>query len=310
MTNEKEINIYSTGNLISQLKNSSSKFISGLKNIIGGRKIDDVTLQKIEDLMILADFGPSIASSFRDKLTNFKNRDSASLEEIKEIIAQEIKNILEPFEMPISISTMNKPNIILVVGINGSGKTTTIGKLAYLFYQKYKVSVIAGDTFRAAATEQLEKVTNKHQIQLYKSETGKDSSATIYESLMTARKNNDDIVIIDTAGRLHNNTDLMAELEKIVRVIKKIDPSGPHSTVLTVDSTIGQNAYSQVSRFKSSVGVNGLIITKLDGSSKGGSLIGITDKFHLPIHYVGIGEKIDQIEPFNAKEFSNSLLEI
>ena len=310
MPDEQEINSYKSGNLISQLKNSSSKILNELKNIIGKNKIDDYTLEKIEELMILADFGPNTASIFKDKLTKLKNKELASFSEIKKIIAEEIKIILEPFEKPIPISKTNKPNIILIAGVNGSGKTTTIGKLAYLFSKKYKASVVAGDTYRAAATEQLERVTNKHKIKLYKSEAGKDPSAVIFESLTSSKKNQDDILIIDTAGRLHNNTDLMAELEKIVRVIKKIDSSGPHSTILTIDSTVGQNAHSQVSKFKTLIGVNGLIVTKLDGSSKGGSLIGITDKFQLPIHYVGLGEKINQIEQFNAKEFANSLLEI
>ena len=310
MSDEQEINSYNSGNLISQLKNSSSKILNGLNNIIGKNKIDDLTLEKIEDLMILADFGPNTASIFKEKLAKLKNKKLTSLSEVKKIIAEEIKIILEPFEKPIPISKTNKPNIILIAGVNGSGKTTTIGKLAYLFSKKHKVSVVAGDTYRAAATEQLERVTNKHKIKLYKSESGKDPSAVIFESLTSSTKNQDDIIIIDTAGRLHNNTDLMAELEKIVRVIKKIDSSGPHSTILTIDSTIGQNAYSQVSKFKTLIGVNGLIVTKLDGSSKGGSLIGITDKFQLPIHYVGLGEKINQIDQFNAKEFTNSLLEI
>ncbi len=296
--------------LFTQLKDTSSKIISKLNNIIHNKKIDHDSLEEIEELLISADFGPMIASRFKDKLSDIKLNETISILEIKKFIAEEIYKVLKPFEKKITLSENKKPYVILITGVNGSGKTTSIGKLTYFYSQSKKVSIISGDTYRAAATEQLEKITKHQCTNFYSAPIGTDPGALIYKSLSSSIKNQDDIVIIDTAGRLHNNNDLMDELEKIVRIIKKITKDGPHSTILTIDASIGQNAYSQLSKFKDTVDINGLIITKLDGTSKAGNIIGLSEKFQIPIHYIGVGEKNTDLNQFSAKEFAYSLMDI
>jgi fused signal recognition particle receptor len=296
--------------LFTKLKDTSSKIVSKLNNIIYNKKIDYESLQEIEELLISADFGPIIASRFKDKLSNIKLNETISILEIKKFIAEEIYKVLKPFEKDIIFSEKKRPYVIIITGVNGSGKTTSIGKLTYFYSKSKKVSIISGDTYRAAATEQLDKVTKDQRTRFYSSPIGTDPGALIFKSLSESIKNQDDIVIIDTAGRLHNNNDLMAELEKIVRIIKKLTKDGPHSTILTIDASIGQNAYSQLSKFKDIVDINGLIITKLDGTSKGGSIIGLSEKFQTPIHYIGVGEKNTDLKQFDAKEFAYSLMDI
>jgi len=218
--------------------------------------------------------------------------------------------LLAPHAVPLVPDPTKAPFVVLVLGVNGTGKTTTIGKLAKQWKDKgYQVSLVAGDTFRAAAIEQLEVWAKRANVPLEKSDT-KDAAGLIYDALERAKERGDDVVLIDTAGRLHNKDALMEELKKIRRVIQKIDPSAPHATLLVLDATTGQNAVTQVKTFQDAVDVSGLIITKLDGTAKGGVLVAIADQFSLPIHAIGVGEALEDLHPFSAQDFSQSLMEL
>lgn len=291
------------------LKKSSTRISEGITSLVTHRKLDDETLEELEELLITSDVGVAAAHDLVEKLSKKKYNQTISSEEIRAIFADEIETLLSPSAIPLEPKG-HKPFVILVLGVNGSGKTTTIGKLAKQWKdQDHKVSLVAGDTFRAAATEQLEVWAQRANVFLEKAPT-KDAAGLVFESLEKAKSREDDIVLIDTAGRLHNKEVLMEELKKIRRVIQKIDPSAPHATLLVLDATTGQNALTQVKVFQEAVNVSGLIVTKLDGTAKGGVLVAISQQFKLPIHAIGVGETIDDLHAFSAKDFAENLMSV
>lgn len=293
------------------LKKSSDKISGGLSGIFTKKKVDAQTLEELEELLISADLGVKASTGIINGFAKRRLDKDISLPEIKEELAADIETILTPCQQPLIISPQNKPFVILMVGVNGAGKTTTIGKLtARLKKESKQISYIAADTFRAAAVEQLEIWGQRNKVRIFKGAPGCDSAGLCYDGLQQAVKAGDDIVFIDTAGRLQNKSDLMAELQKIIRVIKKVMPDTPHAVLLTIDATAGQNALDQVKTFKSMVEVTGLVVTKLDGSAKGGILAAIAAETAVPVHYVGVGETIDDLDEFNARDFARNLLEI
>lgn len=293
------------------LKKSSDKISGGLSGIFTKKKVDAQTLEELEELLISADLGVKASTGIINGFAKRRLDKDISLPEIKEELAADIETILTPCQQPLIISPQNKPFVILMVGVNGAGKTTTIGKLtARLKKESKQISYIAADTFRAAAVEQLEIWGQRNKVRIFKGAPGCDSAGLCYDGLQQAVKAGDDIVFIDTAGRLQNKSDLMAELQKIIRVIKKVMPDAPHAVLLTIDATAGQNALDQVKTFKSMVEVTGLVVTKLDGSAKGGILAAIAAETAVPVHYVGVGETIDDLDEFNARDFARNLLEI
>lgn len=293
------------------LKKSSDKISGGLSGIFTKKKVDAQTLEELEELLISADLGVKASTGIINGFAKRRLDKDISLPEIKEELAADIETILTPCQQPLIISPQNKPFVILMVGVNGAGKTTTIGKLtARLKKESKQISYIAADTFRAAAVEQLEIWGQRNKVRIFKGAPGCDSAGLCYDGLQQAAKAGDDIVFIDTSGRLQNKSDLMAELQKIIRVIKKVMPDAPHAVLLTIDATAGQNALDQVKTFKSMVEVTGLVVTKLDGSAKGGILAAIAAETAVPVHYVGVGETIDDLDEFNARDFARNLLEI
>lgn len=291
------------------LKKTSDKLSGGITDIFTKKKIDEQTLEELEELLITSDIGIKASTKILQNFAKRKLDKDADEQEIKQELASDIEQILASCQAPLSINKEHKPYVILMVGVNGAGKTTTIGKLASKYKaQGMKVSLIAGDTFRAAAVEQLQVWGDRNQIRVFTGKPECDAAGLCFDGLKEAQKENDDIVFIDTAGRLQNKINLMEELKKIVRVIKKQIPDAPHATLLTLDATTGQNALSQVKTFKEMVDVNGLVITKLDGSSKGGILVAIAEENPTPIHFIGIGEGIDDLDEFNAHDFANSLM--
>lgn len=293
------------------LKKTSNSITSGISDIFTKKKLDSATLEELEELLITADFGVATATEIMQKFAAQKQDKEITDEEIRRLLAAEIEQRLKPCEQPFAIDSAHKPFVILMVGVNGAGKTTTIGKLtAKLQQQGKKVSFIAGDTFRAAAVEQLKVWAERLKIRVFSGPDGCDSAGLCYDGLNAAIKNGDDVVFIDTAGRLQNKSGLMDELKKIVRVIQKIIPDAPHKVLLTLDATTGQNAVSQVQIFREIVGVNGLIVTKLDGSSKGGILVAIAAESKLPIYFIGVGEKIEDLDVFSARDYSRQLLNL
>lgn len=291
------------------LKKTSTRLTSGITDIFIKRKVDSQTLEELEDLLITSDLGVKAAQKIISSFASRRLNKDADEQEIKTELANDIETILNPCEQPFLI-TNEKPYVILMVGVNGAGKTTTIGKLAAKLKGKHQISLIAADTFRAAAVEQLEIWGQRNNIRVYKGANGCDAAALCFDGLKEALKQGDDIVFIDTAGRLQNKTGLMDELKKIVKVIKKIIPDAPHATLLTIDATTGQNALNQVKTFKEMVDVSGLIVTKLDGTAKGGIIVAVAEETGIPIHYIGIGEGIDDLDEFNARDFARNLLEI
>lgn len=293
------------------LKKSSAKISGGISDIFTKKKVDAQTLEELEELLITSDIGVKAATKIISGFAKRRMDKDANEQEIKQELATDIDQILTPCQKSLLIDKTQKPFVILMVGVNGAGKTTTIGKLAAKFQQQgFKVSAIAGDTFRAAAVEQLQVWGERNKIRVFSGKPGCDAAGLCFDGLKKAREQGDDIVFIDTAGRLQNKTGLMEELKKIIRVIKKQIPEAPHATLLTIDATTGQNALSQVQAFKDMVDVSGLIITKLDGSAKGGILVAVAEENPTPIHYIGIGENIEDLDEFNAKDFSRSLINI
>ena len=290
------------------LKKSSDKITDGLSGIFTKKKVDAQTLDELEELLISTDIGVHASGKIIENFAKRRLDKDISLTEIKEELASEIEQILIPCQQPLTISAA-KPFVILMVGVNGAGKTTSIGKLtAKLQKQGKQISYIAADTFRAAAVEQLEIWGQRNNVRVFKGAAGCDSAGLCYDGLKQAISVQDDIVFIDTAGRLQNKNGLMEELQKIIRVIKKVIPEAPHTVLLTIDATAGQNALDQVKTFKSLTNVNGLIITKLDGSAKGGVVTAIAAETKTPIHYIGVGEKLEDIDEFNAHDFALNLL--
>lgn len=293
------------------LKKSSARLTDGISGIFTKKKLDSQTLEELEELLISADMGVMTSAKIISSFGSKRQDKDISENEIRQLLAEEIEKIILPCEKALIIDKSQKPFVIMMIGVNGAGKTTTIGKLTQKFKNKgLKVSLIAADTFRAAAVEQLKVWGERSNVRVFAGENGCDSAGLCYDGLAQAIKNNDDIVFIDTAGRLQNKNGLMDELKKINRVIKKIIPSAPHSTILTLDATNGQNALSQVEIFSQAAEVSGLIITKLDGTAKGGILTAIADKHPIPVHYIGIGEGIDDLDEFKASEYAKSLLDI
>lgn len=290
------------------LQKSSSRLSEGITTLISHRKLDDETLEELEELLITCDLGVATAQNLVQTLSKKRYNQNITVEEIRTVFAEEIETLLDPHAIPLIPKGSSTPFVVLVLGVNGSGKTTTIGKLAKQWKdQGYQLSLVAGDTFRAAATEQLEFWAKKANVPLEVAPT-KDAAGLVYDALQKAKARKDDIVIIDTAGRLHNKSILMEELKKIRRVIQKSDPTAPHATILVLDATTGQNALTQVKVFQEAVDVSGLIVTKLDGTAKGGVLIGIAQQFGLPIHAIGVGETIEDLHAFSAKDFAKSLM--
>ena len=271
------------------------------------RALDDDMLEQLEELLIASDMGVDTALRVTANMAEGRLGQRLSTHEIKSLLATEVTRIMEPVARPMPIYP-RKPQVVLVVGVNGSGKTTTIGKLASQFRAAGKsVIIAAGDTFRAAAVEQLEVWGQRAGVPVLKAGAGTDPASLVFDAMTRAEAEGADLLMIDTAGRLQNRADLMEELAKIVRVIRKKDPSAPHNTLLVLDATTGQNALSQVETFRKLADVSGLVMTKLDGTAKGGVLVALADKFGLPIHAIGVGEQIDDLSPFDPSDFARAL---
>lgn len=297
------------GRLTSGLSRSSKQLTDNISSIFTKRKLDEDTLQDLEDVLIQADLGLETAIRITDNLSSSRYGKNISTEEVRQVMAEEITKVLGPVAKPLALDLSHKPHVILVVGVNGTGKTTTIGKLASKLTQAgLKVTLGAGDTFRAAAIEQLKIWAERTDSEFVATKLGADAAGLAYGAYETARDNGSDIVIIDTAGRLQNKTELMDELAKIVRVLQKHDPDAPHTVLQTLDATTGQNAMSQVEIFRNIAGVNGLVMTKLDGTARGGILVAIAAKFKLPVYFIGVGEQIDDLEPFRADDFAAAIV--
>ncbi len=288
---------------------SSDKITQDVKKIFVNKKLDVQTLNDLEELLIMADLGPASAEKLTAELANEKFDKNIKPDEVRVFLAKKIEETLVEIARPVELDNNQKPNVILVVGVNGTGKTTTIGKLAHQYSgQGKKIIIAACDTFRAAAVEQLEIWAQRANAGFLKGNEGTDPASLAFDALQKAKAENSDILFIDTAGRVQNKTELMEELAKIIRVIRKIDPTSPHHCLLTLDATTGQNALSQVEIFKQVAEISGLIITKLDGSAKGGVLLSLAEKFNLPVHAIGVGEKIEDLQSFEASEFAKSLM--
>ena len=297
------------GRLKAGLQRSSEKISTGITDLFTKRKLDAEALQDLKDILIQGDLGVSTATRLTSLLAKTRFDQEISSEEIKIILAEEVATILAPVAQPLVIDGAHKPHIILVCGINGSGKTTTIGKMARQFKDQGKsVTLVAGDTFRAAAVEQLQIWGERSDCPVISRDNGADAAGLAFDAIKEAQASGADVLMIDTAGRLQNRKDLMEELTKVVRVIRKVDETAPHSVLLVMDATIGQNAHSQVEVFKDMVDVSGLIITKLDGSAKGGVVVSLAERFEIPVHAVGVGEGIDDLRPFEADAFARSLM--
>ncbi len=290
------------------LKRSSSKLTTGIADIFTKRRLDDDALEEFEDLLITSDLGVTTAAKLGAELSRTRFDKEVDPAEIQEFIATEVAKILEPVAKPLVIDTTKKPHVILVVGVNGSGKTTTIGKLAKTYRdQGLKVMMAAGDTFRAAAVEQLKVWGERTGCPVIARDTGADAAGLAFDAIDQAKREGYDLLLIDTAGRLQNKAHLMDELKKIVRVIHKRDETAPHDTLLVLDATTGQNAHSQVEVFSEATNVTGLIVTKLDGTAKGGVVVALAEKFGKPVHAIGVGESAEDLRPFDAKSFARSL---
>jgi fused signal recognition particle receptor len=297
------------GRLKAGLQRSSEKISTGITELFTKRKLDAEALQDLKDILIQGDLGVSTATRLTSLLAKTRFDQEISSEEIKIALAEEVTTILAPVAQPLVISGTHKPHIILVCGTNGSGKTTTIGKMARQFKNQGKsVTLAAGDTFRAAAVEQLKIWGERSDCPVISRDNGADAAGLAFDAIKEAQASGADVLMIDTAGRLQNRKDLMEELTKVVRVIRKVDETAPHSVLLVMDATIGQNAHSQVEVFKDMVDVSGLIITKLDGSAKGGVVVSLAERFEIPVHAVGVGEGIDDLRPFEADAFARSLI--
>jgi fused signal recognition particle receptor len=290
------------------LARSSRELTSNIAGVFTKRKLDEDTLQDLEDILIRADLGVETALRVTDSLASSRYGKTISDEEVRTVMAQEIGKVLAPVALPLELDLSHKPHVVLVVGVNGTGKTTTIGKLAAkLSDGGLSVMLAAGDTFRAAAIEQLKIWGERTNSPVVASKLGADAAGLAYDAFERAKEAGSDVLIIDTAGRLQNKAELMAELEKIVRVLGKLDPEAPHTVLQTVDATTGQNALNQVEIFRNIAGVNGLVMTKLDGTARGGILVAIAAKHKLPVYFIGVGEQVDDLEPFSANEFARAI---
>jgi fused signal recognition particle receptor len=295
--------------LRSGLARSSSRLSEGIGGIFARRRLDDAALGELEDLLIAADMGGGIAEEVTQRLKRTRFNQEVAPEEVRAALAEEIMKSLSLVDRPLKLDPALKPMAILVVGVNGSGKTTTIGKLAKQYRDAGKSVVIAaGDTFRAAAIEQLKVWGERSGAPVIARETGADAAGLAFDAYEAAKRQGADVLLIDTAGRLHNKANLMAELQKILRVLKKIDAKAPHAVLLVLDATVGQNAHAQAETFRDMIGVTGIVMTKLDGTAKGGVLVSLAEKYGIPVHYIGVGESVDDLRPFEAEAFARSLV--
>ena len=296
--------------LSSGLSKSTNKITQSLSDFVTKRKLDDEALEALEEALLTADLGPKTAATIIEEFAKTRFGKEADDQEIREALAEIITDMLAQSAAPLEIEPhQDGPFVLLMTGVNGAGKTTTIGKIAaQLTAEGRSVMIAAGDTFRAAAVEQLQTWAERAKAQFYAKNAGADAASVAYEAYNAAKEQNIDVLLVDTAGRLQNKSGLMQELQKITRVLQKNDESIPHETLLILDATTGQNAYSQVEIFKNDVDVTGLIVTKLDGSAKGGVIVGLADQFQLPIYAIGVGERIDDLRPFNAQDFARALM--
>ena len=295
--------------LQSGLGRSSAKLVGGIGDLFTRRRLDEEALEELEELLIAADLGVATAVRLTQSLASTRFGREVTPEEVRAALAEEAAVILEPVARPFVVDGTHRPHVVLVCGVNGSGKTTTIAKLAkQLKEQGRSVVLAAGDTFRAAAIEQLQVWGERAGCPVIARHPGADAAGLAFDALQQAREDGTDVLIIDTAGRLQNKADLMAELQKIVRVLGKLDETAPHDCLLVMDATVGQNAHSQVETFRDMVSVSGLIMTKLDGTAKGGVVVALAEKFGLPVHAVGVGESLDDMRPFEARAFARSLM--
>jgi fused signal recognition particle receptor len=294
--------------LTTGLSRSSASIGKGIVDIFAKRKLDAAALDDLEDVLIQADLGVAAASRIREAVGRGRYDKTIDPQEVRAILAAEVERILSPIARPLVVDAGKRPFVILVVGVNGSGKTTTIGKLAAKFAADgLKVTLAAGDTFRAAAIEQLRLWAGRVGAGVVAREQGADAAGLAFDAINAARADGSDILMMDTAGRLQNRTELMGELEKVIRVMKKVDPAAPHAVLLVLDATVGQNALSQVEIFGRVAGVTGLVMTKLDGTARGGILVAIAEKFALPVHFIGVGESVEDLEPFAARDFAHAI---
>lgn len=290
------------------LSKSTSRLTEGIGGIFTKRRLDEEALEELEELLITADLGPAMAAKVTGELAKSRFGKDVTPDEVRRFLADRIAETLAPVAKPLDLVPAARPHVILVVGVNGAGKTTTIGKMAKQYRDQGKrVLIAAGDTFRAAAVQQLEVWGERAGCPVVSRETGADAAGLAFDALERARREQADVLLIDTAGRLQNKANLMAELQKIVRVLKKLDAGTPHSTLLVLDATTGQNALNQAEVFRDMVDVTGLIVTKLDGSARGGVLVALADRFKLPVHAIGVGETIEDMRPFEAGAFARSL---
>lgn len=290
------------------LARSSRELSGNIAGVFTKRKLDEETLQDLEDVLIRADLGVETALRVTDSLASSRYGKDVSDTEVRAVMAAEVEKVLGPVAKPLELDLSHKPHVILVVGVNGTGKTTTIGKLAAkLTDGGLSVMLAAGDTFRAAAIEQLKIWGERTRSPVIATKLGADAAGLAYDAFEKAKEAGSDVLIIDTAGRLQNKAELMAELEKIVRVLGKLDPEAPHTVLQTVDATTGQNALNQVEIFRNIAGVNGLVMTKLDGTARGGILVAIAAKHKLPVYFIGVGEQVDDLEPFSASDFAKAI---
>lgn len=290
------------------LQKSSDQITGGITKIFTTRKLDQAALDELEEVLIMADLGLDLAAELVKDFAKEKFGKDITDEEVRAELAMRVEKILAPYAQPLEITADKKPFVILVVGVNGAGKTTTIGKFAQQFTDEgKKVVLAAGDTFRAAAIEQLKVWGQRAGVRVVASEQGADSAALAHDAIAAAKRDNADVLLIDTAGRLQNKSDLMAELQKMIRVMKKQDETAPHAVLLVLDATVGQNAVSQTKTFKELVDVTGLVVTKLDGTAKAGVVVSLARQFGLPVHAIGVGEKASDLSAFDAGEFARSL---
>ncbi|WP_408904125.1 signal recognition particle-docking protein FtsY [Pseudoroseomonas cervicalis] len=292
------------------LSRSTARLTDGLTGLFTKRKLDEAALEELEEALITADLGVAASQRIVERFRKTRFGKEVSDTEVKEALAEEIAAILAPVAKPLEIDAAKRPHVVLVVGVNGTGKTTTIAKLGQQFgEQGKKVAFVAGDTFRAAAVEQLQIWGNRTGAQVHApAKQGADAAGLAFDALKAAQADGTEILLVDTAGRLHNKGALMEELRKVVRVMQRVDPTAPHSVLLVLDATTGQNATQQCKVFAEMVNVTGLVVTKLDGSAKGGIVVALAQEFGLPVHAVGVGEKAADLRPFSARDYARSLL--
>jgi fused signal recognition particle receptor len=289
-------------------KKTSSKLTDNLAGLVTKSKLDTDTLDAIEEALIVSDLGPATAAQIRDTLASSRFDKGIDLAGIRQVVADELTEILAPVAKPLEIEAFPRPQVILVIGVNGSGKTTTIAKLAHLFVeQDYGVLLAAGDTFRAAAIGQLKVWADRVGVPIITGPEGGDSASIVFDAVKKATAEGIDVLIVDTAGRLQNKSELMDELAKIRRVLGRLNPAAPHDVVLVLDATTGQNALSQIEVFKEVAGVTGLVMTKLDGSARGGILVAAAKQFGLPIHAIGVGESMEDLRPFDPRDLATAI---